>query len=79
MLKQYIGREWNHMDCQGCENSCYISFHFVSYFFMWSQASTSGGVTSDLEGSTSSDPLEGLQPTKPKDFQVFINLVDFTK
>ncbi|XP_072167838.1 DNA-dependent protein kinase catalytic subunit-like [Diadema setosum] len=44
-----------------------------------SQMSTSVDETSDHEGSVSSDPLAGLQPSTPKDFQVFINLVDFTR
>lgn len=29
--------------------------------------------------SISSDPISGLKPQKPKDFEIFINLVDFTK
>ncbi|KAH3862877.1 hypothetical protein DPMN_025852 [Dreissena polymorpha] len=29
------------------------------------------------DASTSADPLHGVQARKPKDFQIFINLVDF--
>lgn len=33
----------------------------------------------DESGLSSADPLLGVQAKKPKDFQVFINLVDFCK
>ena len=34
------------------------------------QVTTSGGTT---------DPISGIQPTAPKDFQIFINLVEFSR
>ncbi|XP_022110985.1 DNA-dependent protein kinase catalytic subunit-like isoform X2 [Acanthaster planci] len=36
-------------------------------------------VDSDSTEDASSDPLHGLHATKPKDFQIFVNLVDFCR
>lgn len=35
--------------------------------------------TTDSNGDATADPLSGIQAKKPKDFQVFINLVDFCR
>ncbi|XP_061175418.1 DNA-dependent protein kinase catalytic subunit-like [Saccostrea echinata] len=37
------------------------------------------GSSADDPQDVSSDPLHGMQPSKPKDFQIFINLVDFCR
>ncbi|XP_071796803.1 DNA-dependent protein kinase catalytic subunit-like [Asterias amurensis] len=44
-----------------------------------SQLQEQGSVDSDVSEYSSSDPLHGLQASKPKDFQIFINLVDFCR
>ena len=43
------------------------------------QPSTSTGDGSNQVDDVSSDPVSGLQAAKPKDFIIFINMVDFAR
>ena len=48
---------------------------FVCYCL---QDDKSGGDASTLF-TVSADPMQGLEPARPKDFVIFVNLVDFCR
>jgi hypothetical protein len=43
------------------------------------QSSPSNPINSISENDISSNPIAGLRPNKPRDFEIFVNLVDFSR
>ena len=59
--------------------SCVKFLLCIKHFIIKGEEEAGMSEDHDESGLSSADPLLGVQAKKPKDFQVFINLVDFCK